>query len=63
MIRLSRCFRRSQSGITRSSKIKEGIAVVWLSDVAKLVGNDVIDGVNRGLDEASFQQETVRGRH
>ena len=42
-------------------QVKEGSAVVWLSDAAKLVGNDAIDGVNRGFDKASIEQETVRG--
>ena len=44
-------------------QVKEGSAVVWLSDVAKLVGDDVIDGVDRSFDQASVEQEAVRGRH
>jgi hypothetical protein len=41
-------------------KAKEGRAVVGLSDVAKLVSDDIVDGINRGLNETSVQQETVR---
>ena len=44
-------------------QVKEGCAVVWLSDVAKLVGDDVINGVDRSFDKASVEQEAVRGRH
>ena len=44
-------------------QFKEGCAVVRLSDVAKLVGDDVIDGVDRSFDKASVEQQAVRGRH
>lgn len=42
-------------------QFEEGCAVMRLSDVAKFVGDDIVNGVNWSFDETSVQQETMCG--
>ena len=41
----------------------EGGPVVWLGDVAQLVGNDVVNGIDRCLDQATIEQQPPSRRH
>lgn len=44
-------------------KLEKRRAVMWHRDMAKLVSDHVVDGVNRGLYEAAIEEQASRRRH
>ena len=41
----------------------ERSTVVWLGDVAQFVGNDVVNGIDRCLDQATSEEQSHSRRH
>ncbi len=41
----------------------EGGPMVWLGDVAQLVGNDVVNGIDWCLDQATIEEQPPSRRH
>jgi len=62
-MRCSRCLRCCQIWEHTLKEFIERGAVVWLGDVAQYVCNDIVNGIDRCLDQATIEQQPPSRRH